>query len=85
MSASLLDDLRRQWPPAEAAESPAGAGYVAIPLDGLRLLDACKLPGADGQHRLVVAVAGDEADRLVLAPLVEADGRWRRATPGDGL
>ena len=71
MSLSLLDELRRQWPPAEP-ESAVGAGYTLIPLDGLRLLDACELPGTDGrlQHRLVVAVAGDEADRLVLAPLV---------------
>lgn len=82
MSPSLIDELRRQWPPPEP---PGGAGYVSIPLDGLPLLDACELPGTDGDHRLVVAVAGDETDRLVLAPLIEADGRWRRASPGDGL
>ena len=89
MSPLLLDELRRQWPPAEPPDPPtgAGAGYTLIPLDGLRLLDACELPGTDGQrqHRLVVAVAGDEADRLVLAPLVEEGGPWRRARPGDGL
>ena len=81
MSPLLIDELRRQWPlpeSPESPESPGGAGHVSIPLDGLRLLDACELPATDDQpRRRVVAVAGDDADRLVLAPLVEADGRWR--------
>ena len=52
MSPSLLDELGRDWPPAE---TPAEAGYVPIPFAGLRLLDACELPGGDGGRRLVVA------------------------------
>lgn len=82
MSASLLDELRQDWPPAE---SPGEAGYVSIPLAGLRLGDACELPGNDERNRLVVAMAGDASDRLVVVPLVGADRRWRRARPGDGL
>ena len=82
MSPSLLDELARDWPPAEA---PAEAGYVPIPFAGLRLLDACELPGGGKGRRLVVAIAADIADRLVLVPLVGADRRWRQARPGDGL
>lgn len=82
MSPSLLEELRRDWPPAE---SPAEAGYVPIPFAGLRLLDAAEMPGGAGRHRLVVAMAGDASERLVLVPLVGTDRRWRRARPGDGL
>ena len=82
MSPSLLDELGRDWPPAE---TPAEAGYVPIPFAGLRLLDACELPGGGEGRRLVVAIAADVADRLVLVPLVGTDRRWRRARPGDGL
>jgi maltokinase len=82
MSPSLLDELQRDWPPAE---TPAEAGYVPIPFAGLRLLDASELPGSDQGRRLVVAIAADVADRLVLVPLAGADRRWRRARPDDGL
>ncbi len=82
MSPPLLDELRRDWPPPE---SPAEAGYVSIPLAGLRLLDASELPTGNEHHRLVVAMAADASDRLVVVPLVETDRGWRRATPGDGL
>jgi maltokinase len=82
MSPSLLDELGRDWPPVE---TPAEAAYVTIPFAGLRLLDACELPGGDVGRRLVVAIAADVADRLVLVPLVWTDRRWRRALPGDGL
>lgn len=82
MSPSLLDELRRDWPPPEL---PAETGFVSIPLAGLRLLDASELPGGAERDRLVVAMAGDASDRLVLIPLVGTDRGWRRARPGDGL
>ena len=82
MSPSLLDELRQDWPPDE---TPAETGYVSIPLAGLRLLDASELSGGAEGRRLVVAMAADGSDRLVVVPLVETERGWRRARPGDGL
>jgi maltokinase len=93
VTASLIDELRLQWPPLDPATT---TGYLPIPLVGLALVDACELP-ARGEGRLAVGIAIDATgatgaatsaaadDRLVLVPLIEAAGRWRRARPGDGL
>ena len=81
MSASLVDELRLAWPPAQP---PTETGYVPVPLDGFTLVDACELPSG-GDARLVVGIAADAVDRLTLVPLVETGTGWRRAQAGDGL
>lgn len=81
MTVPLVEELRLQWPPADP---PAATGYIPIALAGLVLVDAWEL-SARGEARLAVGIAADVADSLVLVPLVETAGRWRRARPGDGL
>jgi maltokinase len=81
-----------QWPPADPR---VATGYVPISMAALTLIDAWELP-ANVEGRLAVGIAVDATsataatpegagDRLVLVPLVERAGRWRRARPGDGL
>ena len=81
VSGPLLEDIRLQWPPADA---PVATGNVPIPLAGLTLVDACEL-ATGGDSRLAVGIAADPAAHLALVPLVATGGRWRRARPGDGL
>lgn len=76
----LLDELRAAWPPDEGA---ATGGYVRPPLAEARPIAAASL-GRDAVRGLGVVVAERPDGRLLLAPLVREDGRWRRARPRDG-
>lgn len=77
---TLLHELEAAWPPDEG---PVTGGYVRPALAGARPVAAASL-GQDGARGLGVVVAERPGGRLLLAPLVREEGRWRRARPRDG-
>lgn len=82
----LLAELRESWPPAQAADAPAGerAGYVATDLTALDVAGAVRL-----SDRFAVALAADPASdgaRFAVLPIVaDATMAWRVAAVGDGV
>lgn len=77
--AGLLEELRRSWPPPDAAGEEAD-GYRPIDLSMLPLAGAVRLT-----DRLGVALAAEPDGSLASVPLARDGTSWRRARAGEGI